>query len=178
MNIIDRIKSIFKRNKMKLLEAPKEIKEDKSWKDNLQAPSNENIVLEKITQRQLRIEELKSLESIVLYREGSLKSEDVIVELEKKYKNNIISESDIKSLQSLHDVIEYEDEHGDYNIREFLDEEETNYIKLIDGMIEYAKQKAQENDVECISEFVPKNRDVINQIKDEMIQESEKEKEE
>lgn len=178
MNIIEWIKNIFKRSKQKLLEAPKEIQQDKSWKDRLQIPSNDEIVLEKISQMKLRNEELKSLESLVLYREGSLKREDLILELEKKYKNNIISESDIKSLVYLHDVIEYEDEHGDYNIREFLDDDDSNYIKLIDGMIKYAEQKAKENDVECITEFVPKNRDVINQIKDEMMQESEKEKEE
>lgn len=175
MNIIEWIKNIFKRSKTKLLEAPKEIPEDKSWKDMLQALANQDIVLEKISQEELRIKQIKSVESLVLDKEGSLKSEEIIAYIEKTCKNSIISDIDIKALQSLHDVIEYEDEQGDYNIREFLDKEETNYIKLIERMIKYSEQKAQENDVENIIDFVPKNREVIDQIKEEMIQESENE---
>lgn len=175
MNIIDWIKNIFKRSKQKLLDAPKEIQQDKSWKEKLQTPSNQEVVAEKISQEELRIKQIKSVESLVLYRAGSLKGEEIIADIEKTHKSSMISEVDVKTLLFLHDVIELEDEHGDYNIREFIDEEETNYINLIERMIKYAEQKAQENDVEDIIEFVPKNREVINQIKDEMIQESENE---
>lgn len=173
MKILNFIKKDFPKKK---LNENKCSENSKSWKSDLQYTIKDEKIVKPLTLEQMRIEQIKLTNFIVLFKEGHLSKEDIIKCIKNSYSNVILSDEEIEALISIQKIIQYEDLYGNYNIREFIDEDEKNIIELIDGLVENANKKAKKHKSKDISEFITKDYKEINEIKNK-IKEKNKEEE-
>lgn len=178
MNILDWIKKILKVKSVKQIEEPKETEKENSWKQSIQYSPDTEKKQDTLTEEQIRIEQIMHTQFMILFKDGYLLKEDIIKAIKQQYDEVILTDADMESLISIHDVMKYEDLHGDYNIREFLDEDENenNFVKLVDKLIEHAKQEAQKYEMEDISQFVTNDSKIMNELKNDIIKENKIEK--
>lgn len=165
MKIFDFIKKIIEKNQIK---QPEDSIYEKSWRERLHyEPSDEDIeeTLEQTapTEEEIRTEQIEYTSSIILTRE-KLKGKDIAQYIQKKYENLLLNDVDIQALMLIYHAIEYEDECANYNIREFIDEDDNNIVKLVDGLVLKAKEEAEKNKSDDISKFVSTDFKLIDEI--------------
>ena len=174
MKIFDFIKKIIEKNQIKQTE---DSIYEKSWRELLHyEPSEEEENLEPTapTEEQIRNEQIEYTSSIILNKDD-LKKEDIAQYIQKKYENILLNDADIQSLIAIYHSIEYEDAYGNYNIREFIEDDEKNIVKLVDELILNAKEEAEKNKSEDISKFVITDFKLIGEIKDQIENNNERE---
>lgn len=169
MKIFDFIKKIIEKNQIK---QPENSIYEKSWRELLHyEPSDDDIeeTLEQTTptEEQIRTEQIEFTSSIILNKE-KLQKEDIIQYIQKKYENILLNDADIQALISIYHAIEYEDICADYNIREFMDEDENNIVKLVDELVLKAKEEAKKHKSEEISKFVTTDFKLIGEMKNQI----------
>ena len=169
MKIFDFIKKFTEKNQIKQTE--KSIYE-KSWKELLHYEPSEDDTEETLeqtapTEEQIRTEQIEFTSSIILNKE-KLQKEDIIQYIQKKYENILLNDADIQALISIYHAIEYEDICADYNIREFMDEDENNIVKLVDELVLKAKEEAKKHKSEEISKFVTTDFKLIGEMKNQI----------
>ena len=168
MKIFDFIKKFTEKNQIKPTE--KSVDQE-NWKELLHYdPSeDEEEYLEQPvpTEEQIRGKQIEFTSSIILNRE-KLQKEDIIQYIQKKYENVLLNDADIQALISIYHAIEYEDICANYNIREFIDEDEKNIVKLVDELVLKAKEEADKNKTEDISKFVITDFKLIGEIKNQI----------
>lgn len=169
MKIFDFIKKIIEKNQIKQTE---DSIYEKSWREMLHYEPSEDDEEETLeptapTEEQLRSEQIEYTSFIILNRE-ELQKEDIIQYIQKKYENVLLNDADIQALISIYHAIEYEDICADYNIREFMDEDEKNIVKLVDELVLKAKEEAEKHKSEEIGEFVITDFKLIGEIKNQI----------
>lgn len=176
MKIFDFIKKIIEKNQIKQTE---DSIYEKSWREMLHYEPSEDDEEEDLeqtapTEEQIRTEQIEFTSSIILNKE-KLQKEDIIQYIQKKYENVLLNDVDIQALMSIYHAVEYEDAYGNYNIREFIDEDENNIVKLVDELVLKAKEEAEKNKSEDISEFVITDFKLIGEIKNQIENNNERE---
>ena len=155
MKIFDFIKKNIEKNQIK---QPEDSIYEKSWREMLHYEPSEDDEEEDLeptapTEEQLRSEQIEYTSSIILNKDD-LKKEDITQYIQKKYENILLNDADIQSLIAIYHSIEYEDAYGNYNIREFIEDDEKNIVKLVDELVLKAKEEAEKHKSEEIGEFV------------------------
>ena len=176
MKIFDFIKKIIEKNQIKQTE---DSIYEKSWREMLHYEPSEDDEEENLeptapTDEEIRIEQIEYTSSIILNKDD-LKKEDIAQYIQKKYENVLLNDADIQSLIAIYHSIEYEDAYGNYNIREFIDYDEKNIVKLVDELVLKAKEEAEKNKSEDISKFVITDFKLIGEIKDQIENNNERE---
>jgi len=170
VKILDWINKIFKRDIREQLEEAKRVKAADGFKERMHFPVDDKIVKENISRKQLRDEQIKAVDSIVLLKEGKISKEDIENIINKTHEQIILNEADIQTLISIHDVVEYEDMHAENNIREFIEESEENIIKLVDKLEEFATEEAKKQGTQDISPFIPTDVEIVDKLKRELVE--------
>lgn len=173
MKIQDWIKKLFRINITKQIEAPKEDNEKNIWKQKMKYIPNIEKEEVPLTEEQMRTKQIKDMEFTILFKEGDLLKNDIINILEQKGNIVVLNDAEIEALRSIQGVMQYEDLHGENNIREFIDDDENNIVKLVDKIVENAKKEAQKYEMEDISRFVTSDCKVMNELKENIIKENE-----
>ena len=176
MKIFDFIKKNIEKNQIK---QPEDSIYEKSWREMLHyEPSEddeeENLEQTAPTDEQIRNEQIEYTSSIILNKDD-LKKEDITQYIQKKYENILLNDADIQSLIAIYHSIEYEDAYGNYNIREFIEDDEKNIVKLVDELVLKAKEEAEKHKSEEIGEFVITDFKLIGEIKDQIENDNERE---
>ena len=176
MKIFDFIKKIIEKNQIKQTE---DSIYEKSWREMLHYEPSEDDEEEDLeptapTEEQLRSEQIEYTSFIILNRE-ELQKEGIIQYIQKKYENILLNDADIQSLIAIYHSIEYEDAYGNYNIREFIEDDEKNIVKLVDELVLKAKEEAEKHKSEEIGEFVIRDFKLIGEIKDQIENDNERE---
>ena len=176
MKIFDFIKKIIEKNQIKQTE---DSIYEKSWREMLHYEPSEDDEEEDLeptapTEEQLRSEQIEYTSFIILNRE-ELQKEGIIQYIQKKYENILLNDADIQSLIAIYHSIEYEDAYGNYNIREFIEDDEKNIVKLVDELVLKAKEEAEKHKSEEIGEFVITDFKLIGEIKDQIENDNERE---
>ena len=166
MKIFDFMKKSTKKNQIKQTE---DSVYEKGWKELLHYETSDDDIEESLeqtvpTEEQIRNEQIEYTSSIILNKEY-LKEEDIEQYIQKKYKNLLLSDADIKALISVYRAVENEDAYGNYNIREFIDEDEKNIVELVDKIILKAKEEAEKYKSEDISKFVTTDLKLISEMR-------------
>ena len=174
MKIFNFVKKDFHKKK---LNENKNSDNSKNLKNDLQYDIKDEKIINTLTLEQMKIEQIKLTNFIVLFKEGHLSKEDIIRCIKDSYSNVVLSNEEMEALISIQKITQYEDLHGNYNIREFIDEDEENIIELVDGLVENARKEAKKYKSKDISAFVTTDYKVINEIKNK-IREKNKNKEE
>lgn len=170
MKIFDFMKRFIEKNQMK--QAENVVYED-SWREMLRyEPSDDDDIEEHLeptvlTEEQIRAEQIEFVSFIVLNKEN-LKREDIAQYIQKKHEDVLLDDTDIQSLISISHAIEYEDMYGDYNIRKFIDDDEKNIVKLVDELVDNAKEEAKKNKTKDINQFVITDYKLIGEIKNQI----------
>lgn len=169
MKIFDFIKKFTEKNQINHTE---DSVYEKSWKEWLHYEPSDDDTEEPIeqtapTEEQIRTEQIEYTSPIILNKED-LKKEDIEQYIQKKYENVLLNDADIQSLISVYHAVEYEDAYGNYNIREFIDEDENNIVKLVDELVLKAKEEAEKNKSKEISKFVITDCKLIGEIKNQI----------
>ena len=176
MKIFDFIKKNIEKNQIK---QPEDSIYEKSWREMLHYEPSEDDEEEDLeptapTEEQLRSEQIEYTSFIILNRE-ELQKEGIIQYIQKKYENILLNDADIQSLIAIYHSIEYEDAYGNYNIREFIEDDEKNIVKLVDELVLKAKEEAYKNKTEDISKFVTTDFKIVDEIKKQIENNDEKE---
>ena len=169
MKIFDLMKKFTKRNQIK--QTKKSIDKG-NWKEPLHYETSKTDIeenLEEITpmEEKIRNEQIAYVCSIVLNKED-LKKEDMAKYIKKKYKKVLLNDVDMQSLISIYHAIEHEDMYGNYNIREFIDEDENNIVKLVNELVLNAKVEARKQKSKDISKFVITDFKLIGEVKNQL----------
>lgn len=174
MKLRDLINKIFRRNVVKMIEEPKSKTEKTEWKESLQCLSNDETVNKVLEEQRIRRDQIKATASIILLREGHVSKEDIESDIHQKYDNIVLDDIDIQSLIAIHDVVEYEDFHAENNIREFIEEEEDNFVYLVDKLKQFATEEAKRHGSNDVSKFVPTDVELVDRLKNELEEKREK----
>lgn len=163
MGILQWLSKLLRKNEIKQIEAPKSIKSD-AWKTELHYITNNDEVVGKLTQEQLRVEQIKEIEEFILYKSGNLRKQDIWKKITSKYEQNVLQDVDMQELIVLHKATKDEDECGDCNIRDFIEDSTNNIVKLVNKLIERHTEEAKKYNEIDINKSIEESKESINEL--------------
>lgn len=165
MKISDLLNNVFKRSKTPKIEIAKDNSKinENSWKNNIHCETHADEVSKAQERWQKRAEQIKATENLILFQDGHLTEEEIIKNiLENKEEDKVLEDVDIASLIAISDATQHEDDMGEENIRDYLEDNENNIVKLVDKMVERARKRAKENASLDVTLFVERKATTIN----------------